>query len=292
VVAGFAGLAGSLVVVFAYRAHSAITHFGPGFLIGRVWSPATGMFGALPFIVGTLETTLIAMVVAVPVGLGCALFLICFVSGRLRTFISSAIELLAGIPSVVYGLWALQVAAPWVRTVIEPAVHAVLGPFGIANGPELGVGLLLAGLVLSVMVLPTMVSVTRDVIAAVPDSQIESALALGASRWQAITRVALPAARAGVLGATTLAMGRALGETIAVAMVIGDTPRVPHSLFAPADTMTSVLANEFTEATERFHSAALFEIALLLLGVSVFVNLIARLLARSIRRRNVWTDLA
>jgi phosphate transport system permease protein len=280
-------VSGALVGAFLNAAHSAITHFGFGFLIGSTWNPATGHLGALPFIVGTLETTAIAMALAVPVGLGCALFLVCFVPTRRRALLSSAIELLAGIPSVVYGLWGLQVLAPWVREYLEPALHAVFDGSVLLSGPQLGVGMLLAGVLLAIMILPTMVSVSRDVLGAVPTQQIDGALALGATRWQAFANVALPASRAGVLGAVALAMGRALGETIAVSMVIGDTPKISASLFAPGDTMTTVLANELTEATEPFHAAALFEIALLLLLISVVVNLCARLFASSIRRRDI-----
>lgn len=258
----------------------AFSHDGIGLVTGRVWNPAAAIYGGLPLLLGTLETTAIAMALAIPIGLAGALYLVAFGHGRLRTICSRAIELLASIPSVVYGLWGLQVGAPFVRTVIEPAVHAVFGPLGVANGQANGVGLLLAALLLTVMVLPTFVSVARDVLAAVPSTQFEGALALGASRTAAARRVLLRSSRAGLLGAATLALGRALGETIAIAMVIGNLPRVPGSLFAPADTMTSVIVSEYAEATEPFHAASLVAIALVLLAVSLGVNTFARVLVR------------
>jgi phosphate transport system permease protein len=280
----FGALLLAIVISLGTGAAPAIGHFGTGLLTGTVWDPQAVRLGALTFLVGTIETTALAMVVVVPIGLGCALFLVGFVRPRLRSMLSTAFELMAGVPSVVYGLWGLQVGAPFVRTILEPALHAALGSTGIAGGPDLGIGLLLGSLVLSMMVLPTMVAVTRDVLAAVPDDRVEGALALGATRWQALTRVALPAARTGVLGAATLAMGRAIGETVAITMVIGNNPAFAHSLFAPADTMTSVIASEFTAATEPFHASALVFIGVLLMLVSVIVNAGARLLVRATLR--------
>jgi phosphate transport system permease protein len=198
--------------------------------------------------------------------------------------LGTAVELLAAIPSVVYGLWGLQVVTPWVRTIIEPAIGAIFDHRGPASGPELGIGLLLAGLILFVMVLPTMVAISRDVLTAVPNEQIEGAYALGATEWQVLSRVVVPSARAGLLGAVTLAMGRALGETVAVTMVIGNTPAIAHSLFSPAATMSSIIANQFTEAEEPFHLAALVAVGVLLLVISILVNSVARVLVRSIGR--------
>ena len=274
----------AFVVDLVIQARPAFAHFGFSFIWGTQWNPVTAHYGALPFIVGTLETTIIAMVLAIAFGLGAAIALAHLLPARLRVVLGTAVELLAAIPSVVYGLWGLLVLAPWARTIIEPAIGAVFGHSGPASGPELGLGLLLAGLVLFVMVLPTMVAISRDVLAAVPIEQQEGALALGATRWQVLSRVVVPSARAGLLGAVTLAMGRALGETIAVTMVIGNTPAIAHSLFAPASTMASVIANQFTEATEPFHLAALVAVGVLLLVMSVLVNSAARLLVRSIGR--------
>ena len=191
-------------------------------------------------------------------------------------------------PSVVYGLWGLLVVAPWVRTIIEPALAHVTGGHGPFSGSQLGVGLLLAGVILAIMVLPTMVAISRDVLMAVPEVEIEGAFALGATRWQVMRRVVVPSARAGILGATTLATGRALGETIAVTMVIGNTDRFTHSLFGTTQTMASLIANEFTEATEPFHLASLIAVGVLLLVVSVVVNLAARLLVRSVGRQRAF----
>jgi len=274
----------AFVVDLIIQARPAFAHFGLGFIWGTQWNPVTVHYGALPFIVGTLETTAIAMVLAILFGLGAAIALAHLLPNRLRVVLGAAVELLAAIPSVVYGLWGLLVLAPWTRTIIEPAIGAVFGHKGPASGAELGFGLLLAGLVLFVMVLPTMVAISRDVLAAVPIEQMEGALALGATRWQMLSRVVVPAARTGLLGAVTLAMGRALGETIAVTMVIGNTPALAHSLFAPASTMASVIANQFTEATEPFHLASLVAVGVLLLVISVLVNSAARLLVRSIGR--------
>ena len=280
----FVAVLATFVIDLIIQARPAFAHFGIGFIWGRQWNTFTSHYGALPFIIGTLETTAIAMVLAVIVGMGAAISLAHLLPPRLRIVLGTAVELLAAIPSVVYGLWGLLVVVPWSRTVIEPAVAAVFGHSGPASGPEVGIGLLLAGLVLFVMVLPTMVAISRDVLAAVPLDQIEGAIALGATRWQTLSRIVVPSARTGLLGAVTLAMGRALGETIAVTMVIGNTPAIPHSLFSPAATMASIIANQFSEATEPFHLASLVAVGVLLLVISVVVNSGARILVRSIGR--------
>ncbi|MGB9112401.1 MAG: phosphate ABC transporter permease subunit PstC [Acidimicrobiales bacterium] len=280
----FVGVLTAFVVDLIIQARPAFAHFGFAFIWGTQWNPVTAHYGALPFIIGTLETTAIALVLAIVFGMGAAIALAYLLPPSLRVILGTAVELLAAIPSVIYGLWGLLVVAPWARTIIEPAVAAIFGHSGPASGAEIGIGLLLAGLILFVMVLPTMVAISRDVLAAVSVEQREAALALGATRWQMISRVVIPTARTGLLGAITLAMGRALGETIAVTMVIGNTPGIPHSLFAPAATMASVIANQFTEATEPFHLASLVAVGVLLLVVSVLVNSLARLLVRSIGR--------
>jgi phosphate transport system permease protein len=267
------------------QARPAFAHFGLSFLTTKKWDPVHVHYGALVFLVGTLEVTLIAMVIAVPIGLGCALALAFGIPRRLQVGLGTAVELLAAVPSVVYGLWGLLVVAPWVRTVIEPALAHITGGHGPFSGSQLGVGLLLAGIILAIMVLPTMVAISRDVLMAVPHTEVEGAFALGATRWQVMWRVVVPSAKAGILGATTLATGRALGETIAVTMVIGNTNALTHSLFGTTATMASVIANEFTEATEPFHLSALVAVGVLLLVVSVVVNLLARLLVRSVGRQ-------
>jgi phosphate transport system permease protein len=276
----------ALVVTLVIKARPAFAHFGFGFLTGTTWDPVHAKYGALPFIIGTLETTAIAMVLAIPIGLGTALFLVHAVHPRLRAPLSTAVELLAAVPSVVYGLWALLVVAPWARTIIEPDLAKITGSKGPFSGAQLGIGLLLAGLVLFVMVLPTMVAISRDVIASVPGEEVEGAYALGATRWQVLWRVVLPSARVGLLGAITLSMGRALGETIAVTMVIGNSTAIAHSLFAPAATLSSVIANQFTEATEPFHLSSLIALGVVLLAVSVVVNAGARLLVHSVGRQS------
>jgi len=283
VVAGmFAALLVALVVTLIFQAAPALNHFGIlNFVKGTTWDPVHAKYGALPFIIGTLETTVIAMVLAIPVGLGSALFLVHGLRGRLRAVLSTAVEMLAAIPSVVYGLWALLVLAPWVASYLEPFLASLTGGKGPFSGPQLGVGLLLAGLILFVMVLPTMVAISRDVMAAIAADQVEGAYALGATRWQVLWRVVLPSARTGILGAITLATGRALGETIAVTMVIGNSTQIAHSLFSPAATLASTIANQFTEATEPYHLSSLMALGLILMFISVIVNAAARLLVGS-----------
>ena len=292
VAALFGILVVALVVTIAFQSAPTWNHFGLSFITGKTWDPVHAQYGALPFIIGTLESTAIAMVLAIPIGLGTALFLVHGLRGRIRAVLSSAVELLAAVPSVVYGLWALLVLAPWVRTIIEPALASITGSKGPFSGPQLGVGLLLAGLVLFVMVMPTMVAISRDVIAAVPNEQVEGALALGATRWQVLWRVVVPSARTGLLGAITLSTGRALGETIAVTMVIGNSTTISNSLFGPAATLASAIANQFTEATEPYHLSSLMALALVLMAIAVIVNVAARLLVGSVGHRRSTTAVA
>ena len=282
----------ALIVTLAFQSAPAFNHFGLSFITGTTWDPVHVKYGALPFIVGTLESTAIAMVLAIPIGLGTALFLVHGLRGRIRAVLSTAVELLAAVPSVVYGLWALLVVAPWVRTIIEPGLASITGSKGPFSGPQLGVGLLLAGLVLFIMVLPTMVAISRDVIAAVPNEQVEGAMALGATRWQVLWRVVVPSARTGLLGAITLSTGRALGETIAVTMVIGNSTTIANSLFSPAATLASAIANQFTEATEPYHLSSLMALALILMAIALIVNVAARLLVGSIGRQRSTTAVA
>ncbi len=288
VAAVFVLLLVAFVTSIVIQARPAFAHFGLSFLTGTKWDPVHVHYGVLVFLVGTLETTCIAMVIAVPIGLGAALALAFGVPRRLRMTLGTAVEFLAAVPSVVYGLWGLLVVAPWVRTIVEPALAHITGGHGPFGGSQLGVGLLLAGIILAIMVLPTMVAISRDVLMAVPEVEIEGAFALGATRWQVMRRVVVPGARAGILGATTLATGRALGETIAVTMVIGNTDHFTHSLFGTTQTMASLIANEFTEATEPFHLASLVAVGVVLLVVAVVVNVAARLLVRSVGRQRAF----
>jgi len=272
----FAAVAASLFL----QAWPAFVHSGLGFVTGSTWDPNNAVYGALPFIVGTLLTSAIALVIAVPVGIGAAVFLSEYAPRRVKGFLGLLVELLAAVPSVVYGLWGLLVLAPIFASTVEPRLTGL--PF--AHGPILGVGLLLAGVVLAVMVLPTIVAITRDLANAVPAPTREAVYGLGGTRWQVMRRAVLPAIRTGVIGAVVLGLGRALGETMAVTFVIGNTNAIPHSLLAPAQTLASVVANEFTEATEPFHASALLGIAVLLLLIAVVVNAFARLLVWSVNR--------
>ena len=274
-------VAGIFVIALFIPALPAITRFGLGFFVSRTWDPVRLEFGALPAIYGTLVTAAIALLIAFPVGLGAALFLA--EDARLRFLrgpLSFAIELLAGIPSVVIGLWAFFILTPLMRDNVDPFLHKSLGFLPFFQGSASGYGFLTAGVVLAIMVLPIMIALSRDVIRAVPRGLRESSIALGATGWETTWRVVLPAARAGIFGATVLALGRALGETIAVTMVIGNRPEFGGSILAPAYTLASVIANEFNEATGR-HYAALLELGLVLVLVTLVVNGAALLLVRS-----------
>lgn len=268
----------AILATLVLQARQAFEHFGLGFLVSTQWNPVRLEYGALPFIIGTLFTTALALVLAVPVGLGVATFLAFFTPSWAKGALSVLVETLAAIPSVVFGLWGLLAVAPWVRTVLEPQLHQVSHGFALFSGPMLGVGVLLAGLVLAAMVLPTIAAVSRDVLLAVPVEQREAALALGATHWQSASRVVIPGARVGILGAVTLGIGRAMGETIAVTMLIGNSLGIATSLFQPGNTIASVIANQFTEATAKYQLSALLGLAVILLVVTALVNGGARLL--------------
>jgi phosphate transport system permease protein len=251
--------------------------FGWRFLVGTDWDPVVEKFGALPYVFGTLVTSALALALAIPPCLGAAVFLVELAANRVGAALSFVIELLASIPSIVFGVWGLFFLAPWLRTTIEPFLIARLGFLPLFRGFPFGIGMLNAGLVLAIMVTPTIVSLSREILLATPRSLREAALALGATRAEGIG-VTLEAARPGILGAIILALGRALGETMAVTMVIGNTNRISASLLAPGSTMASVIANEFTEATGKLYLAALFEIALVLFAITLVLNAVARLL--------------
>lgn len=267
----------------------AIKAFGWRFPFSSVWDPVAQQFGALPFIYGTLVSSLLALLIAVPLSLGGAIFLVELAPRRLAQPIAFLIELLATIPSVIYGLWGIFVLAPWLRTTVEPALRALLGFLPLFKGPVYGVGMLAAGMILAIMIIPFISGVSREVLMAVPNSQREAALALGATRWEAIRIAVLPYGRTGIIGAIILGLGRALGETMAVTMVIGNRPEIALSLFAPGYTMASVIANEFTEATSDLYVSALIEIGLLLFGVTIIVNAFARVLVWSIAGKGAAT---
>jgi phosphate transport system permease protein len=261
----------------------AILKFGWGFLAASVWDPVQEIYGALPFIFGTLVSSAIALVIALPLSLGVAIFLSELAPPWMERPLSFLIELLAGIPSIVYGLWGIFVLVPWIRMSVEPALSSAFGFLPIFRGAPYGFGMLAAGLILAVMVLPIVASISRDVLKSVPQTQREASLGVGATRWQSI-RLILNDAKSGILGATLLGLGRAMGETMAVTMVIGNRPTVSYSLFDPGYTMASVIANEFTEATSDMYISALVEIALLLFVMTIIVNMLARLLVWSVTR--------
>ena len=253
------------------------------FLLGSDWDPVAESFGALPFAYGTLVTSAVGIAVALPVSVGLAVFLVEMGPPRLRPLVSFLIETLAAIPSVVYGLWGLFVLVPWLRTTVEPALGSALGFLPLFRGPPIGLGFLAAGLILAVMILPTIASVTIEVLKTTPPSLREGALALGATRWEAIRMAVLPYGRAGIVGAALLGLGRALGETMAVTMVIGNSPEIHASLFAPGYSLPSVIANEFAEATGGVHLAALAGLGLVLFGLTIALNAAARMMVGAIK---------
>jgi phosphate transport system permease protein len=269
------------VVLFRDSA-AARAAFGWSFLWTSVWDPVALRFGALPFIYGTLATTTIALSIALPFGLGAAICLAELMPRRLADGVTFLVELLVAVPSVVYGLVGVFVLVPAMRS-FEQSVVSVLGFIPLFAGPAYGIGLLTAGMLLAVMIVPFITAVSREVLLAVPQTQRDAALALGATRWETVREVVLPYARSGIFGSVFLALARALGETMAVTMVIGNRPEISASLFAPAHTMAAVLANEFTEATETVYLAALVEIGLALFAITLVVNAIARLLIATVQ---------
>ena len=280
-----------MVVKIGLNALPSIQRYGFGFLTSSSWNPARSDFGALPFIYGTIISSLIALIIAVPLSLGVAIFLVEQAPMRLARPITFLVELLAAIPSVVYGLWGIFVLAPLLRTSVEPALARVFGWLPLFQGPITGIGLLTGGIILAIMITPIISAVVQDVLAAVPTSQREAALALGATKWET-TRIVLANAASGIAGAVILGLGRAIGETMAVTMVIGNRPQISASLFAPSYTIASVIANEFTEATDNLYLSALVEIGLILFLVTFIVNGAAKLLVWSVTRGTSGTARA
>ena len=275
-----------ILTILILRSSLTIHQFGFKFFTRSAWDPVSGDFGALPFIVGTLETSFLALLIAVPLALGVAVFLTELCPQKLRGPISFLTELLAAIPSVVYGLWAVFVLVPNVRDTLGPWLQKYFSWTGLFNGFNFGVGILTASIILAIMILPIISSLTRDIMLAVPNSQREAVLALGATRWEMIRTGVLRNARIGIVGAIILGLGRGLGETMAVTMVIGNHPDIAKSLFAPGYTLASVIANEFSEATGDTYLSALIEIGLALFLVTIVVNAIARLLVWAVTRGN------
>jgi len=272
----------ALAAEMVFRAGPSVRAFGLQFLYTSVWDPVAERFGAVPFIYGTLVSSLLAMVIAVPLGLGAAIYLAELAPQWIRAPVAFLVELVAAIPSVVYGLWGIFVLAPLLRVWVQPALGQTLGFLPLFQGPPYGVGMLAAGIILAIMTVPFITAVGREVLLAVPNTQREAALALGATRWETTRIAVLRYGRSGLIGAILLGLGRALGETMAVTMVIGNRPEVAISLFAPGYTMASVIANEFTEATSDLYLSALVQIGLLLFVVTVAVNALARLLVWSV----------
>jgi phosphate transport system permease protein len=281
----------TMMAAIAANSLPSIHKFGFAFLTGRAWNPVTGQFGALPFIYGTLVSSLIALLIAVPLSLGVAVFLVEQAPRSLARPIAFLVELLAAIPSVVYGLWGIFVLAPFLRVHVEPVLARWFGWLPLFQGPVTGIGLFTGGIILAIMIAPIISAVVRDVLAAVPVSQREAALALGATRWET-TRVVLANAASGIAGAIILGLGRAIGETMAVTMVIGNRPQISASLFEPSYTIASVIANEFTEATDNLYLSALIEIGLILFLVTFIVNGAAKLLVWGVTRGTSGTARA
>lgn len=279
----------AILIVMTYRmtveSMPSIRAFGWGFISGSNWDAVQEQFASLPFLYGSLVSSLLAILLAAPLSMGCALFITELAPKRLGAAIASLVELLAAIPSVIYGLWGIMVMVPWLQNTVEPFLIEHFGFIPLFSGAPYGVSMLAAVFILMIMIVPIVTSITKEVLLTVPQSQKEAALALGATRWEMIRIAVLPYGRSGMLGAVILGLGRAVGETMAVTMVIGNTPQIKLSLLAPAYTMPSVIANEFAEASSKIHSAALMEIGLILLVVTLIINSMARLLLWSVSRK-------
>jgi phosphate transport system permease protein len=271
-------LALAIVGILAYNSTRSFHAFGWGFLVGTVWDPNKQIFGVVPFVVGTLLTSAIALLIAIPLSLGSAIFITTHAPRWLRGPVGTAVELLAAVPSVIYGFWGLWVIVPYMGTTVDPALKQYLGWTGAFSGTGTGLGVLTAGLILSVMVVPTIAAVSRDTLLAVPAAQKEAALSLGATSWETTRVASLPYARSGIVGGIILGLGRALGETMAVVMVIGNVDRIPTSLLSPGATIASLIANELLSNTGPLQISAILECGLVLLAISLLVNVAARLL--------------
>lgn len=258
--------------------------FGLGFLTSSTWDPVSEVFGALPFIFGTLVSSFLALLIAVPFSLGIAIYLSELAPEKLRTPLSFIIELLAAIPSVIIGLWGIFILAPFIRDYLAPPLSTYLGFLPLFQGPMYGLSMLTGGVILAIMIIPITSSVSREVIMTVPTHQREGALALGATGWETIRIAVLPYSRSGIFGAVILGFGRAIGETMAVTMVIGNSPKISESLFSPSYTMASVIANEFVEATSNLYVSSLIEIGFWLLMISIIINIAARILVWKLLR--------
>lgn len=274
----------AMLVVIGQGSLLSIREFGFHFLIGSVWDPVKGEFGALPFIYGTVVSSVIAVLIATPLSIGVAVFLVEQAPRSLARPIAFLVELLAAIPSVVYGLWAIFVLAPFLRVYVQPPLQTAFGWTPFFKGTPTGIGMFTGGLILAIMITPIITAVVRDILEAVPVTQREAALALGATKWET-TKIVLANASSGIAGAVILGLGRAIGETMAVTMIIGNRPKISASLFDPSYTIASVIANEFTEATGDLYLSALVEMGLILFVVTFVVTGLAKLLILSVGRK-------
>lgn len=275
----------SIVVLLLMQSKQILVRDGFHFLWSSEWNPNNDVFGALPFIYGTLVTSLVALLIAVPISVGCAIFITELSPKWLKAPLSFLIEMLAAIPSVVYGLWGIFVLVPVVRTYVQPFLGKTLGFIPLFQGPHFGIGLLSASIILSIMILPTITTMTREVFTAIPQLTREAALTLGATRWEMIFMSVLKTARPGIFGAVVLGLGRAMGETLAVTMLVGNRADISLSLFSPGATMASVIANEYPEASTDLYLSALTAIGVSLFLVSLIVNLVARWIVYSFEKR-------
>ncbi len=274
-------------IFYELYAQSAMSRskFGWDFLVTSVWDPVAGIFGALPFIYGTVITSIVSLIIAVPLGLGSAIFLSELAPPKISDTLAFLIELLAAVPSVIYGLLGIFVLVPILRDYIVPVLRSIFGFLPIFDGAFYGVSYFSAAIVLSIMIVPFIVSVSREVLLAVPKDQREASLALGSTHWQTTWRVVVPFASTGIVGSVFLALARALGETMAVTMVIGNTPQIKASLLAPGYSIAAVIANEFTEATGDLYLSSLIELGLVLFAVTFVINGLARLLIIATTRK-------
>ena len=273
-----------MLVEMTVESMPSIRKFGWKFITGTEWDAVQGIFGALPYLYGSVVSSVLALALATPLSIGAAVFITEICPKRWGAMIAPLVELLAAIPSVIYGLWGVLVMAPWLQSTVEPFLSEHFGFLPFFQGAPYGVSMLAAIFILMIMVVPIITSITREVLLAVPLSQKEAAIALGATRWETIMIAVLPYGKSGILGAAILGLGRAVGETMAVTMVIGNAPKISLSLLSPAYTMPSVIANEFAETTSKLHGSALMEIGLILLVVTLIINALARMLIWSVSK--------
>ena len=277
-------LMGGIFLTLLQQSLPALKRFGFGFLFSSQWNPVTENFGALSSIYGTLVSTIIAMLIAVPLSIALALFLVELAPPRLSRVVSTIIELLAAIPSIIYGMWGMFIFAPFMATYIQPALGKTLGWLPLFQGPPMGIGMLTAGISLAIMILPFICAITRDVFSLVPNVVKEAAFGMGATTWEVTYKVTIPYGLVGIIGAVFLGLGRALGETMAVTFVIGNSHRISGSLFAAGNTIASTLANEFSEATKAMYVSSLIELGLILFVITYAVQLFSQMLLKRMYR--------